>query len=103
LEKNEKWRLKILKISCNVTYRTHKAMKLVLCRVTLASALSFNVLLMNLVQSAGAVELVAAGAGVGATAGAGGVQVFGTIEAVHSFGIQMKTGLEKEYAVFAQV
>ena len=90
-----------MKISCNVTYRTQKATKLVLCRVTLAFVLSFHVLLMNLVQSAGAVELVAAG--VGATAGGGGVQVLGTIEAVHSFGIQMKTGLKKEYAVFAQV
>ena len=49
-----------MKISCNVTYGTQKGMKLVLCRVTLASALSLNVLLMNLVQSAGAVELVGA-------------------------------------------
>ena len=92
-----------LKISCNVTYRTLRAIQLVLCRVTLASASSFNVLLTNFVQIvfgavSGAVVFVE-----GASGRDGGVQVFGRIEAVHCFGIQINTGLKKEYAVFAQV
>ena len=96
-----------LKISCNVTYRTLRAIQLVLCRVTLASASSFNVLLTNLAQFlcgavAGSVVFVG-GAISGGDGGDGGVQVFGTIEAVHCFGIQINTGLKKEYAVFAQV
>lgn len=91
-----------LKISCNVTYRTLRAIQLVLCRVTLASASSFNVLLTNFVQFVFGVAGAVVFAG-GASGGDGGVQVFGTIEAVHCFGIQINTGLKKEYAVLAQV
>ena len=93
-----------LKISCNVTYRTLKAIQLVLCRVTLAFASSFNVLLTNLAQFLfGAVAGSVVFEGGATTGGDGGVQVFGTIEAVHCFGIQINTGLKKEYDVFAQV
>lgn len=117
-----------LKISCNVTYRTLRAIQLVLCRVTLASASNFNVLLTNFVQfvfgsvagsavfaegasgrgsagrgSAGRGSFGRGASGRGASGSGGGVQVFGKIEAVHCFGIQTKTGLKKEYAVLAQV